>query len=94
MKQELINKFLVLEKKKKEASQYWKELYDTISQLAEELGDGGHFQDDDGTVYMVRKRTGKFVQFEPYEYIRTKREGEKIGLLSQKLAEELGYSFN
>lgn len=88
---DLVNRFVMLEKKKTEIKEYFKELKEVTEALAKELGIGGHFQDNDGIIYQIVVPEGKFVVFDKVSYLRTKREGEKRGDLSMVKARELGY---
>lgn len=84
-------KFVELDKKKAEYKEFLEEYKTTVSELVEELGVGGHFQDAEGTVYQAATCDGKFVYFDKFEIKRTRREGERAGSLSLKKAQELGY---
>jgi hypothetical protein len=84
-------KFVELDKKKAEYKEFLEEYKTTMSELVEELGVGGHFQDAEGTVYQAAECDGKFVYFDKFEIKRTRREGERAGSLSLKKAQELGY---
>lgn len=88
---EKMKKFIELEKKKEEVKQYFDNLELATKELAEEIGIGGHFQDDEGTVYRLTIPEGRFVKFEKIGYERTRRPHEKRGSLSLKQAQELGY---
>lgn len=83
--------FVELDKKKAEYKEFMKLYRDTVDQLKEEMGLGGHFQDYEGTVYQVEECEGKFVYTDKYEVKRTRRDGERAGSLSIKKAKELGY---
>ena len=85
-------KFIELEKKKEEVKKYFEELTKATEALAEELGIDGMFQDPtDNTVFKIVKPEGKWVVFDKFSYIRTKREGELRGTLSVVKAREAGY---
>ena len=56
-----------------------------------EIGVGGHFQDDEGTVYAPAICEGRFVHFDRWTIKRTRRQGEKRGDLSMDEARALGY---
>lgn len=85
-------KFIELDKKKAEYKKFMEE-YQLITQdLIKEIGIGGHFQDDDGTVYQADVCDGKYVHFDKFEIKRTRRAGEKSGSLSLKDAKALGYN--
>lgn len=59
--------------------------------VIEIVGIGGHFADEAGTVYEISPVKGKYIEFVPYEVMRTRRGTEKRGSLSLERAEELGY---
>lgn len=59
--------------------------------LAETHGIGSHFQDNEGTVYLIVEPAGRFVAFDKVGVQRTRREGEAKGDLSMTAARELGY---
>lgn len=84
-------KYIELEKKKEQYKLYLEELKATVELLKEEIGVGGHFQDDEGTVYQIAEATGRFVHFDKHEVKRTRREGERSGSLSLTAARDLGY---
>ena len=88
---DVVNRFLELEKKKEEAKKIYKELNDATEALAEEIGIGGSFQDNEGTVYQIVEPAGTFIEYHKVGYERTKRGEEKRGSLSVKRAKELGY---
>jgi hypothetical protein len=85
-------RFITLEKKKAEVKLYLEELAAATESLVKEMGLNSYFQDEEGTVYKLVKPEGRFVKYEEYSYIRTRRAGEKRGDLSLKEAEEAGYS--
>ena len=87
-----MQKFVELEKKKTEIKKYFEDLQTAIAEVAAEIGEGGMFQDDAGTVYKVTRPEGKFVTFDRWGYDRTKREGEARGTLSVKEATERGFA--
>ena len=84
-------KYIELEKKKEQYKAYLEELKATTEQLQSEMGDGGHFQDGEGTVYQIADHKGKWVHFDKYQIKRTRRQGEKSGSLSLTDAKNLGY---
>lgn len=88
---EAMIKFIELEKKKEEIKQFYKELQAATEAVFKEVGEGGSFQDAEGTVYQMVVPEGKFVNFEKYGYMRTRRSHEKRGDLSLTKAKELGY---
>jgi hypothetical protein len=87
-----IQRFIELERKKEEVKKYFEELNNSIKEVVDEIGIGTFFQDPtDRTVYQIVEPEGRFVNYERYSYIRTKREGEVRGSLSVKKAEEAGF---
>lgn len=86
-----IQKFLELEKKKEEYKKYIDEFNTTLEQLVKEIGVDAYFQDNDGIVFKTVIPEGKFVYFDKFGYLRTKRSGETRGSLSVKEAEENGF---
>lgn len=88
-----IKRFIELEKKKAEYKKYIEELKLATEELVKEIGVGTYFQDpSDGTVFKLTIPEGKFVYFDKYSFVRTKRTGEKRGDLSMKEAKEQGFS--
>lgn len=73
---------------KKAIEDYYELLDATLAKVAAEVGLGGYFQADDGTVYKIVKPEGRFVKFRELDFLRTKRAGETRGTLSMKEAEE------
>lgn len=89
---EAIKKFLALESKKEEYKKYFEELRLATEAVVKEIGLNSYFQDNaDGTVFKVVAPEGKFVTFEKYGYVRTRRSHEKRGDLSIKEAKEAGF---
>lgn len=88
---ETIRQFIKLDKKKAEVKKFFDEYKAAIEAVAQEIDVGGHFQDEDGTVYQVAIPEGKFVAFDKFIIQRTRRSGEKRGDLSLSKARELGY---
>jgi hypothetical protein len=86
-----IRRFIELEKKKTDVRRYFDDLKEATKNVVEEIGVGGHFQDEEGTVYQVVIPDGRFVQFDHVGYVRTRRSGETRGDLSITKARELGY---
>lgn len=87
-----IQRFIELERKKEEVKKYFEELSAATEAVVQEIGVDTFFQDPtDGTVYQMVVPEGRFVAFDKYSYIRTKREGETRGSLSVKKAEEAGF---
>lgn len=83
--------FVALEKKKEEIKKYFDDLATAISAVEAEVGVGGMFQDEQGTVYKIVVPEGKFVHFEKLSYERTRRTGERAGSLSLKEAQSRGF---
>ena len=86
-----INRFIELDKKKPEIKKFFEDYKAAVEEVAQLVGEGGHFQDSEGTVYQVVVPEGKFVNFDRFIIQRTRREGEKRGDLSLTKARELGY---
>ena len=87
----VIRSFIDLERKKEEVKEYYESLNKATEAVVAEIGVGTYFQDPtDGTVYQVVVPEGRFVTYEKYGFIRTKRDGETRGSLSVKKAEEIG----
>lgn len=90
-----IQRFIELERKKEEVKKYFEELQSALESVVAEIGVGTYFQDPtDGTVYKTTIPEGRFVHFDKYGYLRTKREGESRGSLSMKEAKEQGYEIS
>lgn len=85
-------KFVELERKKEEVKKYYEELNAAIQQLVDEHGVGHYFMDDQGIVYGIVEAEGKWVPYEKFTYVRTRREGEARGTLSMKEAKERGFA--
>lgn len=86
------SKFVALERRKEEIKAYFDELNQAAEAVAKEVGVNGMFQADDGCVYKMIVPEGKFVYFEKYSYVRTKRAGETRGTLAAKEAKEAGFT--
>ncbi len=84
-------RLIALEKQKAEVKQFYENLANAVKEVAAEIGVGGMFQDEEGTVYQIIEPEGKFVHFEKLSVIRTKRPGEERGELSAKKAQEAGF---
>lgn len=85
-------RFVELERQKASYKKFLAELEEATRDVAEEIGIGGHFQDQEGVVYKIVQPTGTFMYYKTVDYERTKREGEAKGSLSAKAAQELGYT--
>lgn len=88
---DLQKKFVELDIKKQEYKKFLEEYKEVVGLLKEEIGIGGHFQDQFNTVYQLEECNGKFTYFDKYEIKRTRRDGETRGSLSLTKAKELGY---
>lgn len=86
-----IQRFIELDKKKEEVKKFFEEYKTAIEAVVSEIGVGGHFQDNEGTVYQTAVPEGRFVSFDKFTVNRTRREGEKRGDLSLIKARDLGY---
>jgi hypothetical protein len=91
MLSDLQKKFVELDLKKQEYKVFLEEYTQVVNDLQQEIGIGGHFQDQSGTVYQLDECKGKYQYFDKYEVKRTRREGETKGSLSLTKAKELGY---
>ncbi len=85
-------KFVALERKKEDIKKFFDELNAACEAVVKEVGVNGYFQDDQGIVYKVVVPEGKFVHFEKFSYVRTRRPHEKRGDLSMKEAEGAGFT--
>lgn len=88
---EAINRFLELEKRKTEIKKYYEELNAALDAVIKEVGVNSYFQDSEGTVFKTVIPEGRFVSFDKYGYVRTRRPDEKRGDLSLKEAKEAGF---
>jgi hypothetical protein len=87
-----IQRFIELERKKEEIKKYFEELAHITEIVAKQVGIGAYFQDPtDNTVFKIIIPEGRFVNFDKYGYIRTKRKDESRGSLSVKEAKENGF---
>jgi hypothetical protein len=84
-------RFVQLERKKDEIKKYYQDLAEATEALVKESGVGSYFMDDQGIVYGIIAPEGKFVPYEKYGYVRTKRPNEARGTLSIKEAQERGF---
>ena len=84
-------RFVEMDKQKEEHKKFFEEYNRVAGELFDEVGEGGHFQDDEGTVYLAEIPSGKFVNFEHKGILRTRRGDEKKGSLALTKAKELGY---
>lgn len=83
-----------MEKQKEEVKAFFERLNNAIAEVQAEVGIGGYFQDEEGTVYKVVEADGKWVPFEKLSYLRTRRLSEERSPLplSIKEAEAAGYN--
>lgn len=87
-----IQRFIELERKKTDVKKYFDELKTALEAVVAEVGVDTFFQDPtDGCVYQIVEPAGRFVAYERYGYVRTRRENEKRGDLSLKDAEAAGF---
>jgi hypothetical protein len=84
-------RFVELERKKEDIKKYFDDLAAATEALVKESGVNSYFQDDQGIVYKVVVPEGRFVHFDKYSYVRTRRSHEKRGDLSMKEAEGAGF---
>lgn len=80
-------KFVNLEKRKEEIKKFYEELSEAITAVQSEVGIGGLFQDEEGTVYKIVEPDGKYVQFDKVSYLRTRRLSEDRSPLPLALKE-------
>jgi hypothetical protein len=85
-------KFVELEKQKVKVKEYFENLKKAVDEIAKEVGVGGFFQDEEGTVYKVVEPEGRYVNYEKLSYKRTRRVDEERGDLSIKDAEAAGFT--
>jgi hypothetical protein len=85
-------RFVALDKRKTEIKQFSEDYKAAVKDVVDEIGVGGYFQDSEGVVYMTNEPDGKFVYFEKYDILRTRREGEKAGSLSLTAARDAGFT--
>jgi hypothetical protein len=84
-------RFLELERRKDEFKKYQEDLETATAELIQEQGLNSYFQDEQGTVYKLIECPGRFIKFERFSVLRTKRPGEERGSLSVKEAREHGF---
>jgi hypothetical protein len=84
-------RFIELERRKDEIKKYYEDFGAAINDLVQENGLGHYFMDEQGIVYGIVEAEGKWIPYEKYTYVRTKREGEQRGTLSVKEAQERGF---
>ncbi len=87
----IVKKFIELDKKRAEIKLFYEEFDAAVEEIVETYGLDAHFQDKEGTVYLVDKMLWKAVKITPFEVKRTRREGETKGSLSMTQGRELGY---
>lgn len=83
--------FIALEMQKPSIQKWHEDMQMALEAVEKEVGIDGYFQDANGTVYKVTRPEGKFVFFEKFGYLRTRRDGETRGSLSVKEAKEHGF---
>lgn len=87
-----IQRFIELDQRKEEVKKYFEELAKATKAVVDQIGINSYFQDPvSRTVYKIVVPQGRFVNYEPYSYLRTKKEGETRGTLSMKEAKENGF---
>lgn len=84
-------RLIELDKKKEEIKKYYEDLSTTLNELINQHGINAMFMDEEGIVYKVVEPEGRFINYEKYGYVRTKRDGESRGSLSVKEAKEHGF---
>lgn len=85
-------RYIELDKQKDMVKRYYEELEQVTALLAQEVGIDQYFQDpEDGVVYKIVVPDGKFVHFNKYDVIHTKREDEVKGSLSKVEAQRAGF---
>lgn len=84
-------RFVELERRKDEIKQFYADFERATLELIREQGVNSYFRDEQGTVYKLVDCDGRFVKFDRYSYVRTKRPGEERGSLSMKEAKEHGF---
>lgn len=73
---------------------FYEERSRVLNELAVLAGTGHYFQSASGEVFKIVEETGKYVSFERFGYVRTKKPDESRGSLSMKEAVEAGFRFN
>ena len=84
-------RFVELERRKDEIKKFYEDFEKATTELIGEQGLNSFFQDEQGTVYKLVELDGRYVTFDRFGYIRTKRPGEDRGTLSMKEAKEHGF---
>lgn len=84
-------RFVELERRKDEIKKYYEDLSSAVNDLIQENGVDCYFMDEQGIVYGIVEAEGKWIPYEKYTYVRTKRDGEARGSLSLKEAQERGF---
>lgn len=79
-------------RKDEEIKKFYEDFETAITELVAEQGVGSYFQDESGTVYKLVECDGRYVKFDRFGYLRTKRAGEERGSLSMKEAREKGFN--
>jgi hypothetical protein len=68
---------------------YYRELEETLRTIAMDKGIQHWFETSDGVVVQLQIPDGRYHSYPQFSYVRTKREGERAGSLSQKAADAL-----
>jgi predicted sulfurtransferase len=85
-------RFVELERRKDEIKKFYEDFEVATTELIAEQGINSYFQDESGTVYKLVECDGRYVKFDRFGYLRTKRPGEERGSLSMKEAKEKGFN--
>lgn len=87
-------RFVELERRKDEVRKYYEDLELATIELIAEQGLNTYFQDEQNIVYKLVENDGRYVKFDRFGYVRTKRPGEDRGSLSVKEAKEHGFAID
>ena len=87
-------RFVELERKKDEIKAFYEAFEAATAELIRDQGLNSYFRDEQGTVYKLVELDGRYVKFDRYGYVRTKRPGEDRGSLSVKEAKEHGFDID
>jgi len=92
-------RFVELDRRKDEIKKFFEEYNEAVAAVVQEFSNeaemesaGNFFQDDQGVVYKTDIPEGRFVYFDKYAILRTRRENETKGSLSMKEAAEAGFT--
>lgn len=84
-------RYAELDKRYAELRPFFDELKAAKAAVINECGTDEFFQDSDGIVYYTAEKKGQWIDFTPYEILRTRRPGEKKGSLSLMVAKDAGF---